>query len=91
MNDENQTKVANKLYEELTNAGVELIFDDRDERPGVKFKDMDLIGVPIKVTVGKKINDNLVEFKLRNESNFTDVSVDEIINKIKEYIKDNLK
>ena len=91
MNDENQTKVANKLYEDLTNAGVEVIFDDRDERPGVKFKDMDLIGVPIKVTVGKKINDNLVEFKLRNESNYTDVKVDEITTKIKEYIKDNLK
>ena len=63
--DEIQMQVANKMYEDLKNAGIEVVLDDRDERAGVKFKDADLIGFPYRVTVGKTINDGFVEFKVR--------------------------
>ena len=54
--DELQMSVATQMYEELLNQGVEAVIDDRDERPGVKFKDADLIGFPFRITVGKTIN-----------------------------------
>ena len=63
--DELQMKVAEKMYEDLKNAGVEVVLDERDERAGVKFKDADLIGFPYRVTVGKTINEGLVEYKIR--------------------------
>lgn len=63
--DEQQMKVANDIYETLKKHGVEAVIDDRDERPGVKFKDADLIGFPYRITVGKAIIDGLVEFKVR--------------------------
>lgn len=59
-------EVADTLYADLTAAGIEVLLDDRDERPGVKFKDMDLIGIPLRVVVGEKNLPN-VEVKLRNE------------------------
>ena len=91
MNNEEQTKVANELYEKLTKAGVDVIFDNRDERAGVKFKDMELIGIPARITVGKKVNDNLVEFKERETGNQEDISLSEIVEKVIKYVKDNLK
>ena len=91
MKNEEQTKVANDLYDKLTAAGIEVIFDDRDERPGVKFKDMDLIGIPARITIGKKISDNLVEFKERKTGEQTEITIDEVVEKIVKYVKDNLK
>lgn len=91
MKNEEQTKIANDIYDKLTAAGIEVIFDDRDERPGVKFKDMELIGIPARITVGKKIADNLVEFKERKNGNHEEISIDEIVEKITKYVKDNLK
>jgi prolyl-tRNA synthetase len=67
--DEAQKILAEKIYGELCAQGVETIFDDRNERPGVKFKDADLIGYPLKITVGPKaISDNLIEVKVRRTS-----------------------
>jgi prolyl-tRNA synthetase len=61
-------KLAQKLYADLAARGVEVILDDRDERPGVKFKDADLIGIPVRITVGKKaLQQSNVELKLRTE------------------------
>ncbi len=61
-------EAAVKLYEELTAKGVEVLFDDRDERPGVKFKDADLLGIPLRLTVGKKtLDQGKVELKPRGE------------------------
>jgi prolyl-tRNA synthetase len=61
-----QMNFAQDIYDRLNNAGVETILDDRDERPGVKFKDADLIGYPLRVTIGPKaVNDNQVEVKVR--------------------------
>ena len=65
MKDEQQAAAGEALYQELTKRGVEVLLDDRDERPGVKFKDMELIGIPYRVTVGKGIKDGVVEVKPR--------------------------
>ena len=84
--DEKQVSVANKLYEELKNNNIEVILDDRDERAGVKFNDMDLIGIPYRITIGKKINEGLVELKFRHTQETLDIEVENIINKINELI-----
>ena len=89
-NDE-QTKVAEKIYEELTNAGIEVIYDNRDERAGVKFNDMELIGIPLRITVGKKITDNKVEWKERKNGLEKDIEINEVVDKIVEFVKDGLK
>lgn len=90
-NDEEQVKVANKLYEDLMNIGIEPLLDDRNERCGVKFKDMDLIGIPLRINVGRKVTDNIVEIKERSNKDFIDIKVDEVISYIEKYVKDNLK
>ncbi len=77
--DPEQDKVSGKIYEELTKAGVEVLWDDRDERPGVKFKDADLIGIPVRITVGKRAGEGFVEYKLRREPEKSDKSADEAI------------
>ena len=76
--DEQQVAEAENIYEQLTRTGYEVILDDRDERPGVKFKDMELIGIPYRITVGKGIKDGKVEFKARNGEKM-DVAVEDII------------
>ena len=75
--DETQMKVANDLYETLRKHGVEVVIDDRDERPGVKFKDADLIGFPYRITVGKTISEGLVEFKVRETEEISKVKPEE--------------
>lgn len=88
--DDNCMEIANRLYEELNNNGIETLLDDRDERPGVKFNDLDLIGIPIRITVGKKISDNLVEIKLRKDSVSKDINIDDVVSVVKEYINENI-
>ncbi len=83
---EEQVKAANNLYNNLNSIGIETILDDRNERPGVKFNDMDLIGIPLRITVGKKIAENKVELKHRRESESIDVDIEKIINQIKEEV-----
>jgi prolyl-tRNA synthetase len=60
-----QAELAEKLYTELNARGVETMLDDRDERPGVKFNDADIFGIPLRLTVGKKAGEGVVEYKLR--------------------------
>ncbi len=84
---EEQVKIANKLYDDLKNMGIDVVLDDRDERPGVKFKDMDLIGIPLRITVGKKITDNIVEVKERTSNNFTEIKIDVVVNFVDNYIE----
>ena len=74
-----QDEVCQKIYDELTANGVEVLWDDRDERPGVKFKDADLIGIPVRITVGKKAPEGIVEYKLRREADRSDMTVEEAI------------
>ena len=83
--DEQQVAEAERIYAELTRKGYEVILDDRDERPGVKFKDMELIGIPYRITVGKGIKDGKVEFKARTGEKM-DVAVEDIITKVQETI-----
>lgn len=84
--DEKQKQISEELYNKLISSGVETILDDRDERAGVKFNDMDLIGIPIRITVGKKVEDNIVELKLRNNEEVKQIKIEDIIDKINELI-----
>lgn len=77
--DEVQANIAEKIYDELGKAGVEVLLDDRKERPGVKFKDADLLGIPVRITVGKGAVDGMVEYKLRRDADKTEMPVDEAI------------
>lgn len=77
--DEEQAKLAEEIYQSLLVAGVEAVIDDRDERPGVKFKDADLLGFPIRITVGKRAGEGIVEYKLRRDSEKSELSVAEAI------------
>ncbi|MDD2377653.1 MAG: proline--tRNA ligase [Bacilli bacterium] len=85
VHDEEQVKVAEYLYDELNGMGIETILDNRDTRAGVKFNDMDLIGTPIRIVVGKKVNENMVEFKLRTSDEGEDIKVEKVIEKIKSF------
>lgn len=78
MQDETQRSVAERLYAELTAAGYEVLFDDRDERPGVKFKDADLLGLPVRITVGKRAAEGVVEYGLRSARTKTDVPLEQL-------------
>ena len=75
--DEEQMKVAEDLYKTLLKHGVEAVLDDRDERPGVKFKDADLIGFPYRITVGKGISEGVVEFKVRETNEISNIKPEE--------------
>lgn len=89
-NDDNCMNYANKLYDELNKLGIDCMLDDREERPGVKFNDLELIGIPIRITVGKKLSDGLVEFKARNSSESIDLKTTEVTEYIKKYIEENI-
>lgn len=82
LKDETQMKVATEIYESLLAQGVEAVLDDRDERPGVKFKDADLIGFPYRITVGKTIQDGVLEFKTRNSGEVELLSQEQAINTV---------
>lgn len=81
---EEQKQLAESLYEKLQNEGFEVLLDDRPERAGVKFKDADLIGLPIRITVGGKAGEGLVECKVRKTGESKDIHVDELMTYIKE-------
>lgn len=81
--DETQVDLANKLYDELNSKGIEPLLDDRNERMGVKLNDMDLIGIPVRIVVGKKAVDNIVELKRRDSDEILEINFDKVI----EYIK----
>ena len=85
-----QTKVANEIYEKLLQNKVEVVIDDRDERAGVKFKDADLIGFPFRITVGKTIDEGLVEFKTRETGEVITLSPDEAVEKVLSILANNI-
>ncbi|NLL29862.1 MAG: proline--tRNA ligase [Clostridiales bacterium] len=86
--DEMQMKVANDIYEELKAIGIDVIFDDRKERAGVKFKDSDLMGIPMRITVGKKVTEGEVEFKLRT-SDVDNIKIEDVLSRVKEEFEKN--
>ncbi|NLZ75013.1 MAG: proline--tRNA ligase [Erysipelotrichia bacterium] len=80
--DETQVALANQIYDKLMSLGIEPIMDDRDERAGVKFNDMELIGIPMRITIGRDaVNDN-VEFILRTEKEKEILSTTQAIQKV---------
>ena len=89
-NDEQNT-LAEKLYEKLLLQGVEVLLDDRKERVGVKFNDRDLIGIPLRITVGKKADEDIVEFSERRTLENVEMSSTEAYEKVMEIINANLK
>jgi prolyl-tRNA synthetase len=79
--------VAERVWSELGDAGIEVVLDDRDERAGVKFNDADLVGWPFQVVVGKKgLAEGVVELKVRGESDRTTVPVDEAVERITQLV-----
>jgi prolyl-tRNA synthetase len=79
-------EAAERVYAALLKAGIDVTFDDRDERPGIKFKDADLIGIPVRVTVGTKIKDGLLDIKLRKSQESIVINEAEAVSTIKELI-----
>ena len=88
---EEQNTLAEKLYEKLLLQGVEVLLDDRKERVGVKFNDRDLIGIPLRITVGKKAAEDIVEFSERRTLENVEMSSTEAYEKVMEIINANLK
>lgn len=83
--DEVQRTVADQLYQIIQSMGFEVLYDDRDERPGVKFKDMELIGIPVQITVGKKAQDGMIEIKKRGHEK-EEITVELLNEKVIEYL-----
>ena len=79
---DSQRELGEDLYKNFTQAGYEVLLDDRQERAGVKFADSDLIGIPIRITVGKKADEGIVEVKLRKSGESFEVSVDKLQEKM---------
>jgi prolyl-tRNA synthetase len=80
MDNRAQVEAAEKIYTELTAAGLEVLMDDRDERPGVKFNDADLVGMPIRVTIGdKSLKDGKVEVKARSKDKVEKVDLNQVV------------
>jgi len=86
MKDEKLRAAGEKLYEELTRAGLDVLLDDRDERAGVKFKDADLVGVPYRITLGKKISEGVVELFFRDTKHREDLKLGEIVEKARQLV-----
>lgn len=78
-NDQDQVDLAEKIYQELTYRGVEVLLDDRNERPGVKFKDRDLIGIPHRITVGRDASQGIVEYSTRKEKENKNMDYKEVL------------
>ena len=78
---------ADQLYQELTEAGIEVLYDDRDVRPGEKFADAELMGIPIRIVMSQKtLDNNEVELKKRTDEKTTNCSIHEVIGKLKKDI-----
>jgi prolyl-tRNA synthetase len=80
--DEKLRETADKLYQDLLRAGLDTLLDDRDERAGVKFKDADLIGIPYRITLGKKVADGVVELFERQTKTSEDVKLTDIVSRV---------
>jgi prolyl-tRNA synthetase len=89
--DAQQIAVAEQLYTELNQAGVETLLDDRDERAGVKFKDADLIGIPFRIVTGRAITNGKVEVVKRATRESQEIVIDEVINTLQQWIKDAIE
>ena len=87
MSDEEQVKAAEKLYQDLNNAGIEALLDDRNERAGVKFKDVDLIGIPYRIVTGKSLKEGKVELVTRATKEAQMINLEVVVNTLKGWIE----
>jgi len=86
---EESMELANAVYRGLLERGIDAILDDRNERPGIKFKDCDLIGIPVRVTIGERnLKDGLVELKLRSEKDSIKIRKEDIIDRVVEHVQE---
>ncbi|MDR1795333.1 MAG: proline--tRNA ligase [Erysipelotrichaceae bacterium] len=85
--DELQVKTAEELYQALSKEHIDVILDDRNERPGVKFKDMDLIGIPLRITVGRAVADGQVEIKERTQSEHRLIHISDVLNEVQSFLE----
>lgn len=82
-NDEKQMEISDRLYAELTENSIEVLYDDRDERPGIKFKDADLIGIPYRITVGRNAAEkNMVDLKFRKTGDVENITIDNAVRRV---------
>ncbi|MBD2001253.1 proline--tRNA ligase [Leptolyngbya sp. FACHB-541] len=88
--DANQVEVAEKLYTELNQAGVETLLDDRDERAGVKFKDADLVGIPFRIVTGRSLQSGKVEVVKRATRESEEIALDQVLPTLKQWIAEAL-
>ncbi len=82
MKDESLRETGEKLYKDLQRAGLDVLLDDREDRAGVKFKDADLIGIPYRITVGKKVSDGVVELFERRTKQSEDVKLNDVVSRV---------
>ena len=80
--DQDQVALGEKIYQDLQDKGLDVLLDDRNERPGVKFNDRDLIGIPLRITVGKKASQGVVEYSTRKDMVNQDLSVDQAMEEV---------
>jgi prolyl-tRNA synthetase len=82
-------ELADSVYQELLSKGIDAVMDDRNERPGVKFKDCDLIGIPLRVTIGERnLKEGLVEIKIRNEKESQRIRKEDIAGRVVNYVEE---
>jgi prolyl-tRNA synthetase len=84
--DSRSWETAQSLHDALEAAGVEVLLDDRDERPGMKFKDADLIGLPLRLTVGRALAEGQVELMARRTRRMTKVPVEEVVARVRQIV-----
>lgn len=88
--DKVQMDLAEQIYNDLISAGIETLIDDRDERPGVKFKDNELTGIPLRITVGRKAEDGIVELKMRADGAMSEFSAKEAVKEVISIVRKNI-
>ena len=88
MKDEIQVNIGEAVYNKLIENGIEAVLDDRNERAGFKFKDADLIGIPLKIIVGKGSIDKIVEIKDRKTGETTEIKVEDVLKYVKKFIEE---
>lgn len=87
-NNEVQIESANHLYNTFKEANIDVLLDDRKERAGVKFNDMDLIGIPIRITIGRKASEHIVELKKRTDAECSEISIFDVLYKVQDIIEE---
>ncbi|MBA9024833.1 MULTISPECIES: proline--tRNA ligase [Bacillaceae] len=86
MKDESQAALAEELYSSLKKQGYDVLMDDRQERPGVKFADSDLMGLPVRITVGKKASEGIIEVKIRRSGEILEIGTDALVETLSEIL-----